>query len=167
MTTLASPPSPAGSAGGGRTRFLDRPVRNTVLAVASLLVIVATVLFLTGSQGSTSVSFKVTSYSTSTSDMVVIYGMVGLPTHAKRAHVEVYSMVSGRMHVLGRTSPHSGGVYQITLTHFTRTLRLHLRVGGTRYHGTVSFRAHPGRAYGIYAWLVRHNSVFFLPVNSY
>lgn len=164
MTTLA--PGRAGTAARW-ARFRDRPVRNTLLAAASLMVLTVAVLFLVGSQGATAVTFKVASRPSSVSG-IVVYGKVTNESQqaVSSLKVQFLAKVHGRMRVIGQTKTTSAGVYRVEFRRYS-TVFMHVKIQGTNYDASTQFRANRGDAYKVLVHLIRRASVFFLPVSSY
>ena len=170
MTIVTSPPGSASPATRRRARFLDRPARNTLLATASLMIIAVIALFVTGSGGSTAVSFNLSSYSIQGHD-IVVYGSVtdGAHNAVGGAQVEVYRVVGGDVRILQKVRTTPDGLYRVVLGPHRRIV--HVKVSrelhGTHYQGSTRIRVRHGRAYKVSAELLRRGSVFFLPLFNY
>jgi hypothetical protein len=171
MTITSAPPGSIDSTGRRRARFLDRPVRNILLAAASLVTISVAALFVTASPGAAAVSFSLSSYSIPGHN-IVVYGKV---TNASQqavgnAQVEVYRIVNGDMRVLRQVRTRPDGLYRVVLNR-KRGAMLHVKVSkritGTHYAGATKFLVHRGEAYGASAQLVQRGSVLFLPIFNY
>lgn len=171
MTTLTSPSGSASRATRRRTRFLDRPPRNTLLAATSLVVLAVAALFLVGSPASATASFSLSSYAIPGSN-IVVYGTVTTASdHAVgNAQVEVYRIAQGHVQVLQQMGTSPEGLYRVVLRHLNRVV-LYVKVStwpqGPHYQGTMRFLARPGQACRVSARLLHHGSWFFLPISSY
>jgi hypothetical protein len=159
------------SAASKRARFSDRPVRNTLLAAASLVVVAAVALFVLGSEQPATVSFNLTSYSMPSHDVVVYGKVTDASNHGvSDADVVIYRVADSKERVLAQVSTSAKGLYRVVLKHLSlSTLYVHVskRLNGRNYLGILRFRTHPGRACDVTARLWHRSSVFFLPVLSY
>jgi hypothetical protein len=171
VARVVSPSRPTSPSGSKQARFSDRPLRNVLLAVASLLVAVAVALFVVGPAQASSVSFHETTYSIPGHDLVV-YGKVTDTSHdgVSDVNVTIYRIVGGRERVLAQVTTSSQGLYRVALNHLSQLI-LHVQVSkrmhGRHYLATFVFWARPGRAYDVSAQLLHHSTIFFLPVFSY
>jgi hypothetical protein len=168
VVSLSRPTSPSDSR---HARFSDRPLRDVLVAVASLLVAAAVALFVVGPAQASSVSFHETTYSIHGHDLVV-YGKITDTSHdgVSDVNVTIYRIVGGRERVLAHVTTSSQGLYRVALNHLSQLI-LHVRVSkrlhGRHYLATFGFWARPGRAYDVSAQLLHHSTIFFLPVFSY
>ncbi|HEX2819766.1 MAG TPA: hypothetical protein VHO07_06330 [Streptosporangiaceae bacterium] len=171
MSTIYSSLRPASSASQSGTRFSQRPVRSTLLALASLVVVAATALFLLGSAQSATVSFNLTSYSVPGHD-VVVYGEVTNASNDRvsDASVLIYQVVHGHESVLARVVTNSQGLYRVALRNLSEStlhMQISKRLDSRRYLGTISFSVRSGGAYEATARLLHRGWAFPLPVWSY
>lgn len=171
MTRVASPSLPAPSAARKRARFSDRPVRNALLAVASLAVIAAVALFVLGSAQPATTSFNLASYSIPGHE-VSVFGKVTDPSQdsVSNAKVVIYWLAGGREKVLAHVTTNPQGLYRVAFNHLpssTLYVQVSKRLNGRPCLGTFRFLAHPGHAYGMSVRLLHRSFLFFLPVFSY
>jgi hypothetical protein len=172
MTTrVASPSRPPTSAARKRARFSDRPVRNALLAAASLVVVAAVALFVLGPAQPATVSFNLTSYSMPGHN-VVVYGKVTDASHnaVSDANVVIYKFAGGREWVLAKAATGPQGLYRIVLKHLPQSVlyvKVSKRLHGRHYLGTLRFWAHPDRACDVSVRLLHRSTIFFLPLFSY
>jgi hypothetical protein len=173
VTTTASPPGLARPVSPNRrARFSDKPIRNSLLAAASLLVLSFVVLFLFASPGSGAVTFAVRSYAISGHN-VVVYGKVTTKSHhgVANAKVTVYRIRNGQTKVMRVVATSSTGIYRMVFRHLHRRVlvyeKISARFRGKKYHGTTKFHVRRGHAYKVSAQLARHGSLFFFPIFTY
>jgi hypothetical protein len=124
-----------------------------------------------GPAQATSVSFHENSYSIYGHDFV-IYGKITDTSHhgVSGAKVTIGRVVDGRERVLAQMTTNSQGLYRVALNHLSQLIlyvQVGMRLHGRHYQRTFVFWAHPGRAYDVSAQLLRHSTIFFLPVFSY
>ena len=173
MTTTASPPGLASPISSNRRkRFLDHPIRNSLLALSSFLVLFLVALFLFAAPGSATVTFSV-QVSPINSHNVVVYGKVRTVSlrGVANARVKIFRIENGRTHVLRVVTTTKKGIYRMVFRHFTHRVKLYEKISvkhrGTRYHGTTKFYVHRGHAYKVSAQLARRGSFFFFPIYTY
>lgn len=173
MARVASPSRPASSAVRKRTHFSDRPVRNSLLTAASLVVFAAIALFVLGAAqpAATTTSFHLTSYLTPDDD-VVVYGKVTGASNdvVSGANVVIYQVVRGRHSVLAQVATSPQGLYRVTLKDLSQStlyVQVSKRLGGMSYLGTLGIRARPDRAYDVSVVMAFRVTLFSFPVFSY
>jgi hypothetical protein len=171
MTRVASTPRPMTSASRKRACFSDRPVRNVLLAAASLAVVAAVTLFVLGAGQPTTVSSDLTSYSMSGHSVIINGHITNASHHAVLgANVVIYRVADGREKVLAHVATSPKGLCRVVLNRLPQSV-LYVQVTkwlhGSHYMKTLRFWARPGRAYDVSAWLSHRSWVFFLPVLSY
>jgi hypothetical protein len=167
----ASPLRPARPAGRSRGRFWDRPIRNTVLAASSMLVVAIAAIFLVASAGTPAISFRLLSYSIPGSSEIV-YGKVAASSGkgVVSATVEEYWTVSGHVYHLRRQDTNAAGLFRVVLPPLTDQavdVTVTKVVNGTVYVGRTTIEVSSGHAYDVSAQLGSHGALLFLPVGSY
>jgi hypothetical protein len=173
MTTTVSPPASARPVRlNRRTRFLDKPIRNSLLAAASLLVVSFVALFLFASPGSATVTFSVKTSAINGHNVIVFGKVRTMSGHGvANAKVTVYRIRNGQTKIMRVVRTSSKGVYRMVFRHLRRRVLLYEKISarhrGTHYRGTTKFRVRPGHAYKVSAQLARHGSLFFFPIFSY
>ncbi len=170
MNTVIYSRGPAGRAKGRQSRLRHRPLRNALMAAASVLVLAVVAVFLIGSSTPAHISFRLSSYAVASPDIIVFGHITNTAGHAVRgAEIRVSWSADGHEDQLSATTDRTGD-YRLVLPdqHPTEvTLRVIDFSGGTFYEGQESFSAQEGEAYDVSGELEAGSVLLFFPVGSY